>query len=143
MDRYGYGSKLKCWGSLWFHLPRCHFGTTFLSHSHMQALSQLENPLESYKSGQKLTGEVRNVRGSFSESLVSRNCAHFPIQFTFACPRATMPQVETRTRRQLWASAQSFCLPGVLVSMSDQHVLVCRFAIRPDWMLMLPMQACV
>ena len=39
LNLYGYGSKLKSWGyagfSLWFHLPRCHFGTTFLSHSHV------------------------------------------------------------------------------------------------------------
>ena len=37
----GYGSKLKSWGyagfSLWFHLPSCHFGTTFLSHGHLVA----------------------------------------------------------------------------------------------------------
>ena len=35
----GCGSKLKSWrysgSSLWFHLPRCHFGTTVLSHSHI------------------------------------------------------------------------------------------------------------
>ena len=35
----GYGSKLQSWGyagfSLWCHLPRCHFDTTFLSHSQM------------------------------------------------------------------------------------------------------------
>ena len=41
----GHGSKLKSWGyagfSLWFHLPRCHFGTTFLSHSRFDVSSLL------------------------------------------------------------------------------------------------------
>ena len=36
---YGFGSKLKSYGyagfSLWFHLPRCHFGSIFLSHSYI------------------------------------------------------------------------------------------------------------
>ena len=39
---FGYGLKLKSWGDagfgLWFHLPRCHFGTTFLSRTHFHAL---------------------------------------------------------------------------------------------------------
>ena len=36
---FRYGSKLKSYGyarfSLWFHSTRCHFGTTFLSHSYL------------------------------------------------------------------------------------------------------------
>ena len=44
----GYGSKLKSWGyagfSLGLHLPRCHFGTTFLSHSQMETSTRTCGP---------------------------------------------------------------------------------------------------
>ena len=43
LHSFGCGSKFNSWGyagfshclSFWFHLPRCHFGTGFLSHSHL------------------------------------------------------------------------------------------------------------
>ena len=47
----GQGSKFKTWGcagfSLWCHLPRCHFGTTFLSNSQMTRICLLSRTCSS------------------------------------------------------------------------------------------------